>query len=62
MEIDPASGWASRARCVPSPHCDNRPADAAPELIVVHGISLPPGEFGGGDIERLFAGTLDCAA
>lgn len=62
MEIDPASGWAPGARRVPSPHCDDRPAGAAPELIVVHGISLPPGEFGGGDIERLFAGTLDCGA
>ena len=62
MRIDPASGWLSRARRIPSPHCDDRPAGVAPELVVVHGISLPPGEFGGNDIERLFAGTLDCDA
>ena len=62
MKIDPASGWMSRARRAPSPHCDDRPAGVAPELVVVHGISLPPGEFGGDDIERLFAGTLDCDA
>ena len=62
MKIDPATGWMPRVRRVPSPHCDDRPAGVAPELVVVHGISLPPGEFGGGDIERLFAGTLDCDA
>jgi N-acetyl-anhydromuramoyl-L-alanine amidase len=32
------------------------------ELIVIHGISLPPGEFGGDEIERLFTNTLDCEA
>lgn len=42
----------------PSPFADDRPAGADINLIVVHGISLPPGEFGGGAIERLFAGTL----
>ena len=62
MEIDPAAGRARGARYAPSPHCDDRPAGAAPELIVVHGISLPPGEFGGDAVERLFAGTLDCGA
>lgn len=62
MEIDPASGRVRGARYAPSPHCDDRPGGAAPELIVVHGISLPPGEFGGDGVERLFAGTLDCDA
>ncbi|MDX1442519.1 MAG: 1,6-anhydro-N-acetylmuramyl-L-alanine amidase AmpD [Gammaproteobacteria bacterium] len=42
-----------------SPHHDERPADAAIELIVVHGISLPPGEFGGPGIDQLFRGKLD---
>jgi N-acetyl-anhydromuramoyl-L-alanine amidase len=41
-----------------SPHVDERPAGTAPELLVVHGISLPPGEFGGPWIDRLFTGTL----
>ena len=41
-----------------SPHCDARPAGTVAELLVVHGISLPPGEFGGPWIDRLFTGTL----
>jgi AmpD protein len=43
---------------VPSPFQDARPADAEVELVVIHGISLPPGEFGGPWIERLFLGRL----
>jgi len=45
-------------RQVLSPHCDERPSGTAVDLIVVHGISLPPGEFGGPWIDRLFAGDL----
>lgn len=45
-------------RQVLCPHCDARPAGVAPDLIVIHGISLPPGEFGGPWIERLFTGNL----
>ena len=56
--VDTASGLISGARFVPSPHCDDRPPGAAVELLVIHGISLPPGEFGGPWIERLFLGTL----
>src|SRR5438874_10339334 len=37
---------------------DARPAGATPEVLIVHGISLPPGEFGGPWIDRLFTGTL----
>lgn len=48
-----------QARQVPSPFADRRPADAAPELIVIHNISLPPGEFGGPHVEALFTGRLD---
>ena len=44
-----------------SPHHDDRPDGARPELIVVHGISLPPGEFGGPGIDQLFRGNLDPA-
>jgi N-acetyl-anhydromuramoyl-L-alanine amidase len=46
-------------RQVLSPHLNARPAGVLPELIVVHGISLPPGEFGGPAIDQLFTGTLD---
>jgi len=44
---------------VPSPNFDERPADCCAELIIVHGISLPPGEFGGEWIDRLFTNTVD---
>jgi len=46
------------ARQVLSEHFDARPAGTLPELIVIHGISLPPGEFGGPWIDRLFTGHL----
>jgi AmpD protein len=46
------------ARQVLSPHADERPPGAQPALLVVHGISLPAGEFGGPWIDRLFCGNL----
>jgi N-acetyl-anhydromuramoyl-L-alanine amidase len=46
------------ARQVPSPNFDARPLDVEADLIVVHGISLPPGEFGGPWIDCLFSNTL----
>lgn len=46
-------------RYLPSPHCDDRPAGTFPELIVLHAISLPPGEFGGAYVDELFLGRLD---
>jgi AmpD protein len=49
-------------RQVLSSHCDARPARAVPELIVVHGISLPPGEYGGPWIEQFFTGKLPAQA
>ena len=54
-------GVLAAARHVPSPNCDDRPANTPVSLLVVHGISLPPGRFGGDAIERLFTNTLDCA-
>jgi len=62
VKIDPATGLLAGARQVLSPHCDARPAGVLPELLVVHGISLPPGEFGGPWIDRLFTGTLPADA
>ena len=56
--IDIATGWLRSARRVESPNRDARPADARTNLIVIHGISLPPGEFGGPWIDRLFTNTL----
>jgi AmpD protein len=55
-------GIASFATQIPSPNCDARPARTAISLIVVHGISLPPGRFGGDDVARLFTNALDSAA
>src|SRR5437868_1114091 len=56
--IDTASGLLRTARQTPSPNCDDRPNGVAPDLIVVHGISLPPAQFGGPWIDRLFTNTL----
>jgi AmpD protein len=50
------------ARCLRSPNCDERPVGCAVELIVIHNISLPPGEFGGPGIIDLFSNRLDSAA
>lgn len=56
--IDTHSGWMRGVRQVPSPNFDARPGGILPDLIVVHGISLPPDEFGGPWIERLFTNRL----
>jgi AmpD protein len=56
--IDVTTGLVAGVRQVLSPHRDARPAGVHPELIVLHGISLPPGEFGGPWIDRLFCGDL----
>jgi AmpD protein len=47
---------------VPSPNCDERPDGCAIDLLVIHYISLPPGEFGGPGIIELFTNRLDPAA
>lgn len=56
--IDVRAGLLRRAVFVPSPNFDARPSGAAPDLIVVHGISLPPGQYGGPWIDRLFTNSL----
>ncbi|MCC6134581.1 MAG: 1,6-anhydro-N-acetylmuramyl-L-alanine amidase AmpD [Candidatus Contendobacter sp.] len=62
MRVDPATGLLDAAHYLPSPNGDDRPLGVAIDLIVIHGISLPPGEFGGPWIDALFANTLDLAA
>jgi len=52
-------GWLTGARRVLSPNCDERPTVTPISLIVVHAISLPPGQFGGRGIEQLFTNSLD---
>lgn len=56
-----ALGYVAAATQVPSPNCDDRPPRTDLSLIVLHGISLPPGQFGGDAIERLFTNRLDPA-
>jgi len=57
-----ADGVLAGAVQVPSPNCDERPERSLVTLLVVHNISLPPGEFGGDAILRLFTNSLDPAA
>jgi AmpD protein len=57
-----ADGLANLAQQVPSRNQDDRPQGVAPSLIVVHGISLPPGQFEGDGIERLFTNRIDPSA
>ena len=52
-------GWLRNARHCPSPNWGPRPAGARIDLIVVHSISLPPGIFGGPQVEQLFTNQLD---
>jgi AmpD protein len=61
ITIDRA-GVARPARQIRSPHCDDRPPGLTITLLVVHGISLPPGEFGGPGIVELFTSRLDPGA
>jgi len=61
MTVD-ADGWLRGARRVASPHADERPAGTDVSLIVIHGVSLPPGEFGGPWVEAFFSGRLDSTA
>lgn len=59
MGVSTHTGRLEEAMWRASPNCDVRPSGMVPELIVIHNISLPPGEFGGGWIEALFANQLD---
>lgn len=59
--IDRERGMLAGARYVPSPNCNDRPPETPIDLIVVHGISLPPGEFGGPWLDALFTNVLDPA-
>ena len=52
-------GWYRFARRLDSPNFGARPADVQPYLIVIHSISLPPGEYGTGQVQRLFTNQLD---
>ncbi len=55
-------GWLSGVIHCPSPHFNQRPTGESISLLVIHNISLPPGEFGGGHVQQFFQGKLDSAA
>jgi AmpD protein len=57
LGMDP--GWLPQARRLVSPNWDERPPGTLVDLLVIHGVSLPPGEFGGPWIEDLFLNRLD---
>jgi AmpD protein len=57
-----AEGLVTGVCYIASPNCDERPAGCAIELLVVHAISLPPGEFGGPGVLELFTNRLRPAA
>ena len=59
IRIDAEKQWLQPVRRLPSPNCDDRPVAAVIDLLVIHGISLPPGEYGGDYIDRLFTNCLD---
>ena len=61
MMVD-AAGRVDAARYLASPNCDERPPGEAVTLLVIHNISLPPGEFGGDGVVRLFTNELDHTA
>ncbi len=60
--VSPGAGLIRPARQCPSPNQDDRPEGMHPNLIILHGISLPPGEYGGNEIESFFTNCLDCDA
>lgn len=62
LTLDPVTGLVSATAFIESPNCDERPAGVSVDMIVVHCISLPPGEYGGGFIERFFCNELEPGA
>ncbi len=52
-------GWLTGAKRMDSPNCDDRPSGTPISLVVIHNISLPPGEFGGNGVAELFTNRLN---
>ena len=59
MNLKASPDWYPGATIVPSPNFDQRPDGTEIDLIVIHSISLPPGQYGGKGIEQLFTNQLD---
>ena len=62
LTVHTPTGLLVGVRQVLSPHRDPRPAAVVADLLILHGISLPPGQYGGPYIEQLFTGNLPPAA
>lgn len=62
FKVNLQSGLLEPAIYKPSPHCDDRPTGMMIDMVVVHGISLPPGQFGTDAVEAFFCGQLDTAS
>ena len=58
FSIDVEHGWLQPVNRIESPNQDDRPPHSSLDLIVVHGISLPPGQFGGSEIDQFFCNVL----
>jgi AmpD protein len=52
-------GWYTPAQRLDSPNFGPRPAGACIDLLVIHSISLPPGQYGGNEVQALFTNQLD---
>ncbi|MCY1338643.1 1,6-anhydro-N-acetylmuramyl-L-alanine amidase AmpD [compost metagenome] len=59
MQLDPASGWCHGIAHCPSPNFNARPDGEVVSLLVIHNISLPPGQFGTGKVQEFFRNCLD---
>jgi len=60
--VSPQNGLLTSVLYRPSPHQDTRPEGTSIDMIVIHGISLPPGEFGSNTVEAFFCGNLDASS
>lgn len=60
MQLDPSSGWCDDVQHCPSPNFNQRPLGEV-SLLVIHNISLPPGQFGTGKVQAFFQNRLDAA-
>lgn len=59
MSLIDSDGWHAAARRIPSPNFDARPNQQRPDMVVIHAISLPPGQFGGEGVRQLFMNQID---
>jgi len=62
LTLNLATGLLDPVIYRPSPHVNERPINTPIDMIVIHGISLPPGQFGFHAIEDFFCGQLDCSS